>query len=194
MPSPAPPTTSWGRWAPTYIRPYPVIAGDREQQWAGPPGHRFAADEGEGGRDSHVPRDPTQVARDPFANAHVAEHCLGTGPSCERFRRLRTQPGGGPRSEERSRQASATRQERHRGDGGDRRERPRLHDDPDGNADPVVGPIHATEDPLLVHGKPPTLRLHEAAEEQSSTDSESEGATRAREHPHRHEVRQTCTR
>ena len=26
MPSPAPPTTSWGRWAPTYIRPAPVIA------------------------------------------------------------------------------------------------------------------------------------------------------------------------
>ena len=135
MPSPAPPTTSWGRWAPTYIRPDPVIAATASSTGRAQRGTRFGADEGEGGRDRHVTRDPTQVARDPFANMHIAEHALGTRPSCERLRRLRAEPGGGPRGEERSRQAPASRQQRDRGDGRDRRERPGLHDGADGNAE-----------------------------------------------------------
>ena len=64
-------------------------------------------------------------------------------------------------------------------DGGDRSERPRLHDRADGHADPVARAVDPAEDLHLVRGDLRTPGLGSTHEEQHGTEDEPDGPSRA---------------
>ena len=181
IPRPAPPTTSCGRCAPTYIRPNPTVPTTPARTGRAVRGQLLGGDEGERGRDGGVARDPAEVALDALADRDVGQDPLRAGPAAERLDELGADPRDRAADGQARGEALASGEEREDRDRGHGAERPGLHDRSNRDPDPVARAVDRPEEAFLVARQLAAPGLGEADEEQDR--AEPEPGDPSRPHP-----------